>query len=171
MTMITPTIPHLLTLPLGLLPPLIPNTALVTILNRIFADALREEELDFMHRKVLLIRVLDAKLDFRLTLINDKLTACNQYQTHDLLIEGSAYDFLLLATRREDPDTLFFNRRLRLGGSTELGLYLKNFIDALEADEYWIKRLEGVTNIVELFGKIQAEFNFGKNINNLTRTT
>jgi predicted lipid carrier protein YhbT len=39
-----------------------------------------------------------------------------------------------LATRREDPDTLFFNRRLRLGGSTELGLYAKNFLDSLELE-------------------------------------
>ena len=63
-----PTIPRLLTLPMGLIPPLIPNTALVTILNRIFAEALREGELDFMHKKVLLIRVIDAKLNFHLTL-------------------------------------------------------------------------------------------------------
>ncbi|MEW8013567.1 MAG: SCP2 sterol-binding domain-containing protein [Candidatus Sedimenticola endophacoides] len=49
-------------------------------------------------------------------------------------MDGTLYDFLLLATRREDADTLFFNRRLRLGGDTELGLYVKNFLDALELD-------------------------------------
>ena len=80
---------------------------------------------------------------------------------YDLLIEGSAYDFLLLAIRREDPDTLFFNRRLRLGGNTELGLYLKNFLDALEPDQSLIKHLERLTNIVEHFGKIQAFTHFG----------
>jgi hypothetical protein len=31
-----------------------------------------------------------------------------------------------------NPDTLFFNRRLKLRGNTKLGLELKNFLDALE---------------------------------------
>jgi hypothetical protein len=35
-----------------------------------------------------------------------------------------------LALRREDPDTLFFTRRLVLEGDTELGLALKNALDA-----------------------------------------
>lgn len=37
-----------------------------------------------------------------------------------------------LARRQEDPDTLFFNRRLSMEGDTELGLVVKNAIDALE---------------------------------------
>jgi predicted lipid carrier protein YhbT len=37
-----------------------------------------------------------------------------------------------LAQRQEDPDTLFFNRRLSMEGDTELGLVVKNAIDALE---------------------------------------
>ena len=125
-----PKIPPLLSLPLGLIPSIIPNSVLVTLLNKIFATALEDEELDFLHRRVLLIRVTDLNVSFRLTLIGNKLVACNHYQHHDLLIEGSSYDFLLLASRREDADTLFFNRRLRLGGNTELGLYVKNFLDS-----------------------------------------
>jgi hypothetical protein len=38
----------------------------------------------------------------------------------------------LAATRKEDPDSLFFNRRLSLEGDTELGLVVKNTLDALE---------------------------------------
>ncbi len=162
MNTIIPTIPHFLSFPMGFIPPIIPNTTLVALLNRIFAEALKEEELDFMHQKVLLIRVIDAKLDFRITLIDNRLVASATDQPHDLLIEGTAYDFLLLATRREDPDTLFFNRRLRLGGNTELGLYLKNFLDALEPDPFLIKHLERVTTFVEYFGKIQSGFNMSK---------
>ena len=41
---------------------------------------------------------------------------------------------LLLATRREDPDTLFFNRRLNIEGDTETGLHVKNLLDSLEYD-------------------------------------
>lgn len=158
-----PKIPPLLTLPMGFIPPLIPNTALVTVLNRIFAEALQEGELDFLRKRVLLIRVLDARLSFRLTLIGDRLVAYNHSQNHDLLIEGTSYDFLLLATRREDPDTLFFNRRLRLGGNTELGLYLKNFLDALEPEEQLgdlFKRLQQITLLFEQFWKIQTMMPF-----------
>jgi predicted lipid carrier protein YhbT len=36
-----------------------------------------------------------------------------------------------LALRREDPDTLFFSRRLVLEGDTELGLVVKNALDAM----------------------------------------
>ena len=50
----------------------------------------------------------------------------------DLCIAASAHDFLLLAQRQQDPDTLFFNRRLVMEGDTELGLVVKNTLDALE---------------------------------------
>ena len=159
-----PTIPRLFSLPLGFIPAKIHSNILVTALNRIFAQELQEGELDFLRpRRILLIRVQDAKLDFCLTLVGDRLVAYNHQQSYDLVIEGTAYDFLLLATRREDPDTLFFNRRLRLGGNTELGLYLKNFLDALEPMEQFeplFKRLEQFTTMFEQFGKLQAMARF-----------
>lgn len=52
----------------------------------------------------------------------------------DVRIRGSFDDFWLMATRAEDPDTLFFNRRLAIEGDTETGLALKNLLDALEYD-------------------------------------
>ena len=39
---------------------------------------------------------------------------------------------MLLAQRKQDPDTLFFSRRLSMQGDTELGLVVKNALDALE---------------------------------------
>ena len=49
----------------------------------------------------------------------------------DVTVRASLADYLALALRREDPDTLFFTRRLVLEGDTELGLALKNALDAL----------------------------------------
>jgi predicted lipid carrier protein YhbT len=37
-----------------------------------------------------------------------------------------------LLARQEDPDTLFFNRELSIEGDTELGLVVKNMLDAVE---------------------------------------
>lgn len=42
----------------------------------------------------------------------------------------SAYGRLLL--RQEDPDTLFFGRQLVVEGDTELGLVVKNMLDAVD---------------------------------------
>ena len=52
----------------------------------------------------------------------------------DVRISGKLADFALLATRAEDPDTLFFQRRLAIEGDTATGLHIKNLLDALEFD-------------------------------------
>ena len=49
----------------------------------------------------------------------------------DVTVRASLADFLALALRREDPDTLFFSRRLVVEGDTELGLAIKNALDAV----------------------------------------
>ena len=50
----------------------------------------------------------------------------------DLTIRSTVSSFLALALRREDPDTLFFTRRLVMTGDTELGLVVKNVLDAID---------------------------------------
>ena len=52
----------------------------------------------------------------------------------DVTFTATAQDFARLALRPEDPDTLFFNRRLRIEGDTDLGLTVKNMLDALELE-------------------------------------
>lgn len=125
------------------------------VLNRLFAPELADGELDFLEGQVMLIRVSDARINIRLTLESGRLKAVSNSRPEDLSIEGAVYDFLLLATRREDPDTLFFNRRLRLGGSTELGLYVKNFLDSLELEGRLgplLKVMNGATSFIGRFG-------------------
>lgn len=50
----------------------------------------------------------------------------------DLSIGATLADFVALARREEDPDTLFFARRLAIEGDTELGLTLKNLLDGID---------------------------------------
>ena len=57
-----------------------------------------------------------------------------EHATASVTISGNWREFLLLASRQEDPDTLFFRRRLVIEGHTELGLALKNLIDSLDPD-------------------------------------
>jgi predicted lipid carrier protein YhbT len=49
----------------------------------------------------------------------------------DVTVRASLADYAALALRREDPDTLFFTRRLVIEGDTDLGVALKNALDAL----------------------------------------
>ena len=53
-------------------------------------------------------------------------------ETPDLAFAANLSAFLQLALRQEDPDTLFFNRELSIEGDTELGLIVKNMLDAVE---------------------------------------
>jgi predicted lipid carrier protein YhbT len=50
----------------------------------------------------------------------------------DLSFSANLSAFLQLLARQEDPDTLFFNRDLSIAGDTELGLAVKNMLDAIE---------------------------------------
>jgi O2-independent ubiquinone biosynthesis accessory factor UbiT len=138
-----PIIPPLLALPLSRVPPRLAGTVLALALEKIFATSLAAGELDFLEGKILAISVSDARLAFALSLKNGHLRAAGGRA--DVHISGCVYDFLLLASRREDPDTLFFKRRLRLSGDTELGLYIKNFLDSLELEPQfaWLERTLG----------------------------
>ena len=136
MKKITQTIrlPSLMVWPIRFIPPWIHPTILITVLNQVLYQSLQRGELTFLHQRTVLIHVTDAPMNACLTVVGNKFIR-GQHQKVDLLIEGTTYDFLLLATGREDADTLFFNRRLRLEGETELGLYVKNFLATQEPQQ------------------------------------
>ena len=49
----------------------------------------------------------------------------------DVTVRASLADYLALALRREDADSLFFARRLVIEGDTALGVAVKNALDSL----------------------------------------
>lgn len=114
------------------LPAYPPALAFVQLLNLALGDTLRSEVMLPLRGKVIRIRVKDAELSLDFMLAPRGLVAIRQANSIDLTISAKAYDFLMLALRREDPDTLFFNRRLLMEGDTELGLLVKNTLDGLE---------------------------------------
>ncbi len=134
----SPLFPAPLSLPLKILPSFVHNKVLVTTLNKIFATELKEGELDFLQDKIIHISIEDGGVDYRFTLNNNKLEAADKNATADLILQGTIYNYLLLASRQEDTDTLFFSRRLRMQGDTELGLYVKNFLDGMDMDSHKI---------------------------------
>jgi predicted lipid carrier protein YhbT len=148
----SPSLPRLLRLPVHLVPGGLRNSAFVRALNVLFGEELDDGELDFMADRVVAIHIDDAALDFHFRVRGGRFVVADRSSTADLSIAGSLYDFLLLVSRREDPDTLFFNRRLKLCGNTELGLYVKNFLDAVDFTErfQWLYRVShGASRVAE----------------------
>jgi len=117
---------------LGRLPTYPGSMLLVLGLNVALAKQLAPDVTQMLAGKKLRLCVIDAQSAFDFEWRNGRFMACQNAAAADLTISASAHDFVLLARRKEDPDTLFFNRRLAMQGDTELGLLVKNTIDAIE---------------------------------------
>lgn len=131
-----PATPLLLPKPVGALLsrlPAYPGSLLfVTALNLALAKNLAADVAQMLTGKKLRLCVTDAQWTFDFVWANGRFSATQNKGAADLTISASAHDFVLLARRQEDPDTLFFSRRLSMEGDTELGLLVKNTIDAIE---------------------------------------
>ncbi|MEN8174723.1 MAG: SCP2 sterol-binding domain-containing protein [Pseudomonadota bacterium] len=154
--------------PLRLLPrpPLGPPRYLLAVmLNRIFRGAIDDGDLEFLQGSVLRVVVSGTGIQFDLTLAKEHLKVTSPGWHWDLRISGSLYDFMLLAARREDADTLFFQRRLRTEGDTELGLFLKNFLDSQELSEFPLSSLfeAGLHKAIAIHEKLMPGRSFSRN--------
>lgn len=120
----------------SLLPSFPPSFAFAKVLNLALGRIIPKEHLEPLHGKQIAIHVKDLGLSLYFTVGADKFTPTRSGKAPDLAISATAQDFFLLATRKEDPDTLFFSRRLIVEGDTELGLVAKNTLDAIELPEF-----------------------------------
>ena len=103
--------------------------------NRLFQTQLQEGDLDFLQDTALRVVIKDLGFDWAVTKTGDSLRFSPGNGHEATTFSGNSKEFVLLASRREDPDTLFFQRRLSIEGNTELGLQVKNLIDSVDADE------------------------------------
>lgn len=123
--------PKLVKLPLKLCPKSIQSWGLREALSPIFAERLKDGDMDFLQGKWLKIAVLDLDVSFCISVAHGKIKVVNDALA-DSTLSASSQDFILMAARKEDPDTLFFQRRLKIEGDTELGLEVKNLIDSVD---------------------------------------
>jgi len=96
---------------------------------RVLAVPLQDGTLDFMRDRRLGIEVSDLRLCWVLELRDGHLRVGDG--APEASVRGSTTDLLLLASRLEDADTLFFQRALELTGDTELGLTARNLLERL----------------------------------------
>ncbi len=114
------------------LPQLPPTLGLTTALNLALDRILPRDTLDPLAGRLVCLRVTDAGLSLNFTLTEKGFRPAVSSAKPDLMISARARDFIALALREEDPDTLFFNRRLLMEGDTDLGLLVKNTLDAID---------------------------------------
>lgn len=100
------------------------------MVNHALRIPLRENAFGWLAGRWLGVSVAGTGLTLRFTLTGTQLSCETGTDRADVTIQGEPQALLLLATGREDADTLFFQRRLRISGDTELGVAVKNTLDA-----------------------------------------
>lgn len=125
--------PHMLGLTLRFIPFSLKKQVIEQLLQLQFKHSLEEGDLDFLENRWLKIEVTDLQLVWFVSLIENQLVVSRE-EIADVSFIGNANDLIMIATRRQDPDTLFFQRRLIVEGDTELGLYVKNLMDSIEIE-------------------------------------
>lgn len=131
---VLPKLPTLLARPAARAPFFLQKKVLSRTLEHVLRDALESGECTFLAGHWLRVCISDIGLEWDFTLGADNRIQVARHQACDVTIRGQLRSFLLLAARKEDPDTLFFQRDLVIEGDTELGLHTKNLLDTLELE-------------------------------------
>ncbi|VAQ12123.1 lipid carrier protein [Klebsiella pneumoniae] len=126
--------PSLMSVPVKLAPFALKRQVLEQVLSWQFRQALAEGELEFLEGRWLSIHVRDIGLLWYTSVVDGRLVVSQQADA-DVSFSADSSDLLMIAARKQDPDTLFFQRRLAIEGDTELGLYVKNLMDAIELEQ------------------------------------
>ena len=97
-----------------------------------------------LYGKTFLMHIEDLGLDLSFVcqqgVFKPQLQSAASVNKPDVRLAASAMDFLKLASGIEDADTLFFRRRLKMEGDTELGVAVKYWIDASERPA-WLRNM------------------------------
>lgn len=151
-----------LSLPLRVLPDSVHSKIVTRVCNFLMRGQGLESWLGELEGKSVGIQITDIPIDLCFTVRQGKLQQFSSGKW-DARISGRLEAFWLLATSAEDPDTLFFDRRLNIEGNTETGLYIKNMLDAIEFD--WTAHFADVVGkqppqaLVQLLSRVKNRFN------------
>jgi len=124
--------PNVLTYPSQWLPFFVKKAWLTELLHRVFSDAIEDGEVDFLQGKWLKVSISDLQLTWFVSFNKNQFIIKSQVAQQDVSFTAAVNDLILVAGRKEDPDTLFFQRRLSIEGDTELALEIKNLLDNIE---------------------------------------
>jgi len=107
------------------------------ILNSIFSEQISDGDFDFLEGRLLQIEIIDACLFISLSYRGNSVI-CQHIQNKvchaDATLSINSLDAINLIQQNVDPDTLFFQRKLKIKGDTELAHHVKNTIDTLNPE-------------------------------------
>lgn len=129
--------PKVLRPTLKLVPFSLHKSLLLPALHSVFKEAIEDGDFEFLTNRWLKISIADLEVNWWLCFENEQLIMANPNNPpqEDVSFSANGDDLVLIAGRKQDPDTLFFQRRLKIEGDTELGLEVKNLIDAIDIDQ------------------------------------
>lgn len=126
-------IPSIVARCLGHLPSTPPSWMLCQTLNQLARYSILPVDHQLLAGRYFDIVLSDAGLTLHLSSDGKSfLPRQRKGEKADLVLSANVADFTRLMLREEDPDTLFFNRRLKIEGDTELGLVVKNLLDSVD---------------------------------------
>lgn len=105
---------------------------LVVTLNQLLKKGILPADMSLLAGRQFEIVIADLGMVINFTADQHKFIASSQQGEPDLRFTANMLDFTKMMLRKEDPDTLFFNRKLQIEGDTELGLIIKNLLDSID---------------------------------------
>ncbi|GLX76838.1 SCP2 domain-containing protein [Thalassotalea insulae] len=109
---------------------------LLPVLHSVFSEAINDGDFEFLQGHWLRISINDLGITWLISYQDQQLIMAPENSVKEnVSFDANGDDLLLIAGRKEDPDTLFFQRRLKIEGDTELGLAVKNLIDAIDLEQ------------------------------------
>lgn len=120
-----------------------PSFVLASALNAANPSAMfGPAERQALEGRVVRIRVTDAGICASIVFRDGRFRTASEHEPAVLEFVAEAAAYLQMLARQEDPDTLFFHRRLVIEGDTELGLMVKNLLDRIELPAWLREKLQ-----------------------------
>ncbi|MCL1138469.1 ubiquinone anaerobic biosynthesis accessory factor UbiT [Shewanella pneumatophori] len=124
--------PKAIARPLAIVPFALKADLLKRILSLLLSEQAADDELEFLEGRWVAINIEDLGLTFEVTF--DTKWQVRPIEQAQVTFTAQSKDLLLIAAAKEDPDSLFFQRKLCIEGDTELGLEVKNLLLGVEFD-------------------------------------
>jgi len=108
-----------------------PSFLAARVLDRVLLARLPADARQALDRRFVELCVTDVGLRIRLQLTDKGFALAGERGEVALRISATGDSYLRLLRGEDDPDRMFFERVLVMEGDTELGLVLKNTLDAI----------------------------------------
>ncbi len=122
-------------IPLGLLKPFIKPCL------KLIEEQLDDDDWDIIEGKWIEIKIEDINYSIFISASHKQLICSPSHLllsqtplTSDARVSGDTRSFLKLLDQQVDPESLFFQRQLKLSGDTELGYWFKAVLDRVEKE-------------------------------------